>query len=269
MAAAGVTAKMPGPDTRLDAGRQRRADGRSSGHARLRQWRRARIPPHHRGRRQISVHRSRTRSPNKGSAPVTLFPYALISRHGTPQTLGYYILHEGLIGVLGDQGLQEKPTPNIDEKKDDAPSTSPMPGSASPTNTGRRRCCPTPTPSCRRASPSGTLGATRRPTRPIICSISATIAPGATGTANARLFAGAKEVSRLVDGYDKALKLNRFELLIDWGWFYFITKPMFLVIDWLYPAARQFRHRHPARHRPDQDRCSSRSPTSPTPRWRR
>ena len=45
---------------------------------------------------------------NKQAAPVTLYPYALVSRHGTPQTLGYYILHEGLIGVLGDQGLQEE-----------------------------------------------------------------------------------------------------------------------------------------------------------------
>src|SRR5689334_5457746 len=34
---------------------------------------------------------------NKGAAPVTLYPFALISRHGTPHTLGYYILHEGLI----------------------------------------------------------------------------------------------------------------------------------------------------------------------------
>ena len=57
-----------------------------------------------------------------------------------------------------------------------------------------------------------------------------TIAPGATGTANARLFAGAKEVA-VVDDYDKQLKLNRFDLLIDWGWFYFITKPMFWLID--------------------------------------
>src|SRR5262249_2030258 len=40
---------------------------------------------------------------NKTAAPVSLYSYALISRHGTPQTLGYYILHEGLIGVLGDQ----------------------------------------------------------------------------------------------------------------------------------------------------------------------
>ena len=41
---------------------------------------------------------------NRSANPVTLFPYALISRHGTPKTLGYYILHEGLIGVMGDQG---------------------------------------------------------------------------------------------------------------------------------------------------------------------
>ena len=60
-----------------------------------------------------------------------------------------------------------------------------------------------------------------------------TVAPGATGTALARLFAGAKETN-LIDAYDKKLTLNRFELLIDWGWFYFITKPLFWLIDWLF-----------------------------------
>ena len=44
---------------------------------------------------------------NNGAAPVTLYPFALISRHGTPHIEGFYILHEGLIGVLGDKGLQE------------------------------------------------------------------------------------------------------------------------------------------------------------------
>src|SRR5690348_8231432 len=39
---------------------------------------------------------------NVGSAPVTLYPFALISRHGAPKVSGYYILHEGLIGYLGD-----------------------------------------------------------------------------------------------------------------------------------------------------------------------
>src|SRR5215475_11852372 len=43
---------------------------------------------------------------NSGSEPVTLYPYALVSRHETPQVKGYYILHEGLIGVV-DDGLQE------------------------------------------------------------------------------------------------------------------------------------------------------------------
>src|SRR6187549_3965812 len=45
---------------------------------------------------------------NKGTAPVTLVPYAFVRRHGTPKTEGYYILHEGYIGVLGEQGLKEE-----------------------------------------------------------------------------------------------------------------------------------------------------------------
>ena len=44
---------------------------------------------------------------NAGSAPATLHPYGLVSRHGKPVTQGYYVLHEGLVGVLGEQGLQE------------------------------------------------------------------------------------------------------------------------------------------------------------------
>ncbi len=54
---------------------------------------------------------------NVGSTPVTLYPFALISRHGTPEVSGYYILHEGLIGYLGEQGLQEYPYKKIDDAK--------------------------------------------------------------------------------------------------------------------------------------------------------
>ncbi len=38
---------------------------------------------------------------NSGAAPVSLMPYGLVSRHYTPTVAGYYILHEGLLGVLG------------------------------------------------------------------------------------------------------------------------------------------------------------------------
>ena len=54
---------------------------------------------------------------NVGNAPVTLYPFALISRHGTPHVEGYYILHEGLIGYLGDKGLQEYGYKKIDDAK--------------------------------------------------------------------------------------------------------------------------------------------------------
>src|SRR5262249_40403705 len=55
---------------------------------------------------------------NNGAAPVTLYPFVLISRHVTPQTLGYYILLEGLIGVFGDKSLQDETYAEIEKKKD-------------------------------------------------------------------------------------------------------------------------------------------------------
>ena len=75
-----------------------------------------------------------------------------------------------------------------------------------------------------------------------------TIAIGGTGSANARLFAGAKEASVVginfplagLGGYNKQLALNHFDLLIDWGWFYFITKPMFLALDFFYHLVGNF-----------------------------
>src|SRR5262249_52908888 len=51
---------------------------------------------------------------NSGQAPVTLYPIALIARGGTPPVSGYSILHEGFIGYLGADGLQELTYKNID-----------------------------------------------------------------------------------------------------------------------------------------------------------
>ena len=54
-----------------------------------------------------------------------------------------------------------------------------------------------------------------------------------------RLFAGAKEV-QVVDGYEVNLGISKFELLIDWGWFYFITKPLFYALDFFYKQFGNF-----------------------------
>ena len=51
-------------------------------------------------------------------------------------------------------------------------------------------------------------------------------------TAVERLFAGAKVV-QIINGYHDALKLDHFDLMIDWGWFYFFTKPLFWLLEML------------------------------------
>jgi YidC/Oxa1 family membrane protein insertase len=47
------------------------------------------------------------------------------------------------------------------------------------------------------------------------------------------VFAGAKEVP-LIDGYEKSYSIPQFDRLIDWGWFYFLTKPMFKLMDFFF-----------------------------------
>ena len=66
-----------------------------------------------------------------------------------------------------------------------------------------------------------------------------TVNPGASATVVTRLFAGAKE-TYVIDGYQDSLGIKNFDLLIDWGWFYFITKPLFKVMDWIYHLTGNF-----------------------------
>jgi YidC/Oxa1 family membrane protein insertase len=193
-------------------------------------------------RRQISVDQDylftvNDEVENHGHNSVTLTPYALISRHGTPPTLGYYILHEGLIGVLGDQGLQEITYKAMDEKHrltfkvtdawlgitDKYWAATLLPDASAPLT----------------AEFVQGLDGARKTYQTDYSLDPQTIAPGGIGAAQARLFAGAKEVS-VIDGYEQALKLDRFDRLIDWGWFYFITKPMFKLIDFIYRMVGNF-----------------------------
>jgi YidC/Oxa1 family membrane protein insertase len=174
---------------------------------------------------------------NNGAAPVNLFPYALISRHGTPHTLGYYILHEGAIGVMGDQGLQELTYKNLEDKKSVGfDVTNAWLGFTD--KYWAATLLPDTSAHLRARFSSSMLGLQRTYQSDYLLD-ARTVAPGATTSVNARLFAGAKEVA-VIDHYDKALNLNRFELLIDWGWFYFITKPLFWLIDILFRYLHNF-----------------------------
>src|SRR3990170_4786796 len=183
---------------------------------------------------------------NVGTAPVTLYPFSLISRHGTPKVEGYYILHEGLVGYLGEQGLQEYGYSKIDEDKvktfkvtngwlgitDKYWASALLPDSGA---------------QLQARFSSNLVGAVRTYQTDYLLDPQ-TIAIGGTGSANARLFAGAKEAGVVginfpgggLGGYNKQLGLNHFDLLIDWGWFYFITKPMFLALDFFFRMVGNF-----------------------------
>ncbi len=182
---------------------------------------------------------------NQGGAAVALFPYALISRHGTPPVLGYYILHEGPIGVMGSEGEKEESYKKLaDIKSESWDATDAWLGFTDKywaavllPNTDTRVKT--------RFSAQNLNGEEIYQTDYL--AQAQTVAPGATASTDLRLFAGAKEVSVVgIDfplgpgGYNQALHLNHFDLLIDWGWFYFITKPMFLAIDYFFRLVGNF-----------------------------
>jgi YidC/Oxa1 family membrane protein insertase len=183
---------------------------------------------------------------NIGNAPVTLYPFALISRHGTPQVAGYYILHEGLIGYLGDQKLKEYSYKNIDDAK--TVSFNVTNGWLGITDKYWASALLPDTTAQLQARFSSNLVGPIRTYQTDYLQDPQTIAIGGTASANARLFAGAKEASVVginfpfagLGGYNKQLGLNHFDLLIDWGWFYFITKPMFLALDFFYHLVGNF-----------------------------
>ncbi|MGE0716605.1 MAG: membrane protein insertase YidC [Alphaproteobacteria bacterium] len=167
---------------------------------------------------------------NQGAGPVTLLPYALTKRWPTPHTAGFYILHEGLIGVT-DGVLREISYSSIkDQKRVEQKTTGgwvgftdkywlvalvPDQGEAVDTRftweaRGRDD-----------AYQADYLGAARQ------------LAPGQTAETTHRVFAGAKEV-HLLDDYRDRLGIQRLDRAIDFGWFYFLTKPIFYVIDYFY-----------------------------------
>jgi YidC/Oxa1 family membrane protein insertase len=174
---------------------------------------------------------------NTGSEPVTLYPYALVSRHETPHVQGFYILHEGLIGVVDEGGLEE-----ISYKKAIANPPATFKSEHGWLGITDKYWATVVIPEQGKFfdtefSGTQTDGRDRFQTDYLMAPLS--IAPGATGEAKGHVFAGAKEVN-VVDGYAEKYGIPKFDLLIDWGWFYFLTKPLFFAIDFFYKLVGNF-----------------------------
>jgi YidC/Oxa1 family membrane protein insertase len=65
------------------------------------------------------------------------------------------------------------------------------------------------------------------------------LAPGASATIENRIFAGAKRFE-VLRGYEKSLPVPRFVDAIDWGWAFFMTKPFFYILNWLFGMLGSF-----------------------------
>ncbi|UPY34874.1 membrane protein insertase YidC [Sediminicoccus sp. KRV36] len=178
---------------------------------------------------------------NTSAEPVQVLPWARIRRERTPATAGFFILHEGFIAVQ-DGRLTE--ITYSDGKKEQTGARRAL-GSAWDNEAAEgwaglsdkywltaltRADDGTRLRSAFRHIQDGTVDRWQvdvAPPAPV------TIAPGATDTLATRLFAGAKEV-RLLDDYATRLRIQDLDKAIDFGWFYFITKPFFYGLDWLF-----------------------------------
>jgi len=169
---------------------------------------------------------------NNSSKQVELYPYAQLTRKNIPEDLkGFYILHEGFIAVL-DEELKEDDYDDIEEKK------------------------------IVREADKGWIGITDKywmtaliPEEGekfkstflyqdaykanFLLNNPKVIAPSAKANNEIKIFVAAKEV-QTIDAYAEKENIEKLDLIIDWGWFYFFTKPLFFAVDYLFKLTGNF-----------------------------
>ncbi len=181
---------------------------------------------------------------NNSSSNIEVFPYRLIKRINLPDTINFFILHEGLISLLNDELLEK----DYDDLQDDCSTT-----------TSEKKLF------CDQKSKGGWLGFTDKywmsalipdPDETINANYRHSnngkddfrvgyvgkvfeIKPQSTHLYNGRVFAGAKSL-KILDNYKNNNNITRFTDAIDWGWFSFLTKPISYAINWFYGYAGNF-----------------------------
>jgi YidC/Oxa1 family membrane protein insertase len=169
---------------------------------------------------------------NKSADAVTLYPFGQIIRNGLPETSNLFILHEGALGFLGEAGLQEI---DYDDLLEDGPvKKQASTGWLGITDKYWATAIIPPQNQEFTARYMGRNAALAEDVtfRTDFLLAGETIASGASYTSSSQFFAGAKVVD-VIDAYaDQGIE--RFDLMVDWGWFYFLTKPMFKALQLFY-----------------------------------
>ena len=179
---------------------------------------------------------------NNGGEAAEVAPFGLISRVGTPQILGFYILHEGPLGVFNgtleeyDYGDDLKEAYQGQEVVIDQTTTG---GWLGITDKYWLAALVPDQSAAVKARFVYNQPAGRDHYQSDFLYAAATVAPGATAETTSRLFAGAKRVP-LLEQYQETYGITNFELAVDFGWFYFLTKPIFHALHWLHDQLGNF-----------------------------
>jgi len=172
---------------------------------------------------------------NDSGAPVKLYPWARIRRDYTPEVQGYYILFEGLLGVANGtlQETKYSAAKSEGEKHGGVAFTATSSGGWAGITDKYWLTALVPD----QAAPATVdfryidEGGPRYQVD-YVTQDPQSVAPGATAALPTHLFAGAKVVS-LLDRYEQQYHIPHFDKAVDFGWFYWLTKPIFYALDWL------------------------------------
>lgn len=164
---------------------------------------------------------------NDTGRTVTLYPYGLINRKTENANPSASVVHEGLIGVVDNNLKEIKYKDLIDEKAKEFKTAQGWAGFSDRywftafILEGQNQNTVKFSATGKQNFQTDYVGA------PV------TAAPGSVASNSVKLFAGAKEI-KLLDKYTQSLNIPKFDLAVDFGWYYFLTKPFFYILDFLY-----------------------------------
>tara|TARA_Y100000590_G_scaffold279365_1_gene313688 strand:- start:1463 stop:3145 length:1683 start_codon:yes stop_codon:yes gene_type:complete len=169
---------------------------------------------------------------NNSNKSYQFFPYAQITRNNKPEVTPIYILHEGFIGVFGEE-LKEMDYTDVEKEKFNINASKGWLGITD------KYWLTAIVPEKGKNFKSEFLSKNGKYKSNFIIKDPLILNPSGTIKNEIDAFVAAKEVS-VIDNYAEQLKIEKFDLAIDWGWFYFFTKPLFFVIDYFFKMTGNF-----------------------------
>jgi len=168
---------------------------------------------------------------NNTNNKYNFYPYGQIIRNTAPQVTNFYILHEGLLGVFDEQ-LVEEDYDDIEDKKFSVNSKSGWLGITD------KYWITSLIPEENKDFKTNFEYKNKFKAN-FIYTKSTEVGANETKSNKIKIIIAAKEVN-IIDGYAEKLNINKFDLAIDWGWFYFIVKPLFFLIDYFFKLTGNF-----------------------------